>query len=154
MNPHDERHLETAVDRELKALPHLRAPRTLLPRVRAAIEQRAASSWYHRAWQTWPPALQAVSMLALLAAFAGLCYGSWQLVHTPAFAAVTTEVGGWFGALGAVWKSLGVLAGAGAVVLRSLNPVVLISCGISLLLGYALCVGLGTLYVRLAFARR
>ena len=67
MDPAD---LERLVDRALRALPPARAPRTLLPRVMAAVDA-ARRPWYSRAWMTWPAAWQAVSVVALMAAVAG-----------------------------------------------------------------------------------
>ena len=46
--------LERVADRALRALPTPRAPRTLLPRVLAAITAEAVRPWYTRAWLTWP----------------------------------------------------------------------------------------------------
>jgi hypothetical protein len=66
MDPAD---LERLVARELRALPPPRAPRTLLPRVMAAVAL-AQRPWYARAWLTWPAAWQAVSIVVLLAAVA------------------------------------------------------------------------------------
>jgi hypothetical protein len=154
MNENKNSQLEAAVDRELKALPNLRAPQSLLPRVMARIEQRAVVPWYRRAWPTWPLALQAVSMLVLLAAFAGLCFGSWQLVHAPAVASATSGASGWFRMLSGALGTLGVLANALVLAVKSLGSLVLFGIMMALLLGYATCVGFGTLYVRLAFARR
>jgi hypothetical protein len=154
MNENNNYQLEAAVDRELKALPNLRAPQRLLPRVMAVIEQLAESPWYRRAWQTWPLPLRAVSMLVLLVAFAGLCIGSWQLVHAPAVASAMSEASGCFRMLSTILSTLGVLANALALAVRSLGPLVLFGILVALLLGYAVCVGFGTLYVRLAFARR
>jgi hypothetical protein len=154
MNENESSRLEAAVDRELKALPNLRAPRRLLPRLMAVIEQRAVLPWYRRAWQTWPRPLQAVSLLVLLGAFGGLCFGSWQLVHAPAVVAAATEASGWFRILSTGFSTLGVLANALALAVESLGPLALFGIGMALLLGYATCIGFGTLYVRLAFARR
>lgn len=154
MNENENSQLEAAVDRELKALPDLRAPQRLLPRVMAVIEQRAGLPWYRRAWQTWPLPLQVVSTLVLLVAFAGLCFGSWQLVHAPSAVAATSEASGWFRMLSTSLSTLGVLANALVLAVRSLGPLVLSGIVMALLLGYAACVGFGTLYVRLAFARR
>lgn len=67
MDPAD---LERLIDRELRALPAPRAPRTLLPQVMAAVAL-ARRPWYSRAWLTWPAAWQAVSVVVLLAAVAG-----------------------------------------------------------------------------------
>ncbi len=63
MHPAD---LETIVDRELRRLPALRAPATLLPRVLAAVQAWSQRPWYARAWFTWPLTGQAASIAALL----------------------------------------------------------------------------------------
>jgi len=154
MNENENSQLEAAVDRELKALPNLRAPQRLLQRVMAMIEQRAASPWYRRDWQTWPLPLQVVSMAVLLVAFAGLCFESSQLVHAPAVLSATSEASGWFRFLSRSFSTLGVIANALVLAVRSLGPLVLSGILMALLLGYAACVGFGTLYLRLAFARR
>jgi hypothetical protein len=67
--------LERLIDRELKQLPAPSAPRTLLPRVRAAVEQRAARPWYLRAWFTWPGPVQAVFGAMLVAIVAAGALG-------------------------------------------------------------------------------
>lgn len=153
MNENENSQLEAAVDRELKALPNRPAPQTLLPRVMAVIERRAELPWYRRAWQTWPQPLKVVSLLVLLAAFGGLCFGSWQFVHAPAMASATSEASGWFRMLSGAWGTLGVLANALVLAVKSLGSVVLFGIITALLLSYAACVGFGTLYLRLAFAR-
>jgi hypothetical protein len=61
-----------AVDRALKELPTPRAPRTLLPRVLAAIAQPVTRPWYARSWFTWPQAWQVVSVAVLVVLFVGL----------------------------------------------------------------------------------
>jgi hypothetical protein len=63
MDPAD---LERQLDRELQMLQTPRAPRTLLPRVMAAVEERARRPWYSRAWLDWPVAMQLTSSLALI----------------------------------------------------------------------------------------
>ena len=154
MNANENPQLEKAIDRELKVLPNLCAPQALFPRVMAMIERRNSLPWYQRAWQTWPARLQVASMLVLLLAFAGLCYGSWQLVHVPAVAAATSEASVWFRMLNKTLSTSGVLFNALALAVRSLGPRVLIGIVLALLVGYAACVGFATMYVRLAFARR
>ena len=154
MNDNENPRLEAAIDHELKALPDLRAPQTLLPRVMAELKQRTALPWYRRAWQTWPMPLQLVSALVLLAAFGGLCFGSWQLTHAPAVASAASEASGWFRLLSGAVSILGVLANALVLAVKSLGPFVLGGILLAVLAGYAACIGFGTLYVRLAFARR
>jgi hypothetical protein len=154
MNEDENSRLEAAVDRELNALPDLHAPQTLLPRVMAVIARKAVLPWYRRAWQTWPLPLQALSMVVLLAAFGGLCFGISQLVHTQVVAATEVDANAWFGVLSRAVSTLGALAKALALAVKSLGPLVLFGITTALLLGYAACVGFGTLYVRLALARR
>lgn len=63
MDPADLEHL---TDRSLRALPTPRAPRTLLPRVLAAVAAEARRPWYGRAWLTWPLQWQLLSGAAAL----------------------------------------------------------------------------------------
>ena len=58
--------LERLIDRELRALPPPRAPRALLPRIMAAVEDGAQRPWYTRAWLQWPVGWQIASALVLL----------------------------------------------------------------------------------------
>jgi hypothetical protein len=69
MDPAD---LERLVDRDLKRLPLPRAPRTLLPRVLAAVQEIEQRPWYTRAWFTWPVGWQLASAALLMATIAGL----------------------------------------------------------------------------------
>ncbi len=154
MKLHDEKQLEAAISRELKALPNLRAPSSLATRVMATIEQPAALPWYRRAWQTWPMPLQTVSMLVLVGAFGGLCFLSWQLVLTPDYTAASSKAGSLFASLGVIWNVLGALKSAVVITVGKLGTGFLVGCGVALALGYATCLGLGTVYVRLGFARR
>jgi hypothetical protein len=68
MDPVD---LERLIDRELRRLPAPAAPRTLLPRVMGAVRAAEPQPWFSRAWRTWPPAWQIVSMVLLFAALGG-----------------------------------------------------------------------------------
>jgi hypothetical protein len=154
MNPHDEKQLEAAISRELKALPKLRSPSSLAARVMATIEQRQAVPWYRQSWQYWPLPVRAIAALVLVAAFSGLCILSWQFVRTPDFVAASGRVGSLYGSLGVIWNAVGVLKSALFLAVKSVNPAILVGCGVALALGYAMCLGLGTVYVRLGFVRR
>ena len=71
----DDLDLERLVDRELKRLPATRAPRTLLPRVMAAVADARPVAWYSRPWLEWHWALQALSVVV----FGALASGGWML---------------------------------------------------------------------------
>ena len=86
MDPAD---LERLIDRELRALPAPRAPRSLLARVMAAVEVEAERPWYARAWLTWPAGWQIASALLLMAVVAG---GAMLLPQLRAAAATLTFV--------------------------------------------------------------
>jgi hypothetical protein len=71
MDPAD---LKSEIDRALKSLPDPRAPRTLLPRVMAAVEQQQARQPKRRTWFTWPLGWQVASVTALILLAAGLAW--------------------------------------------------------------------------------
>lgn len=74
MTPEQESKLEAALDRELKALPPLKAPGTLAPAVMAVLAARARLPWWQRAWWDWPVAAKAAFVILTLSV-AGLVSG-------------------------------------------------------------------------------
>ena len=154
MNFDDEKQLETAVDRELKQLPDLLAPHALVMRVMKAIEARLGLPWYRQSWQMWSLTLQTVSLVILVALFAGFCFGTWRLTHLESVAAATRSVGHWFGGFGVIWHATAALMSALVVAVKQLGTGFLVAIFAALALGYALCVGLGTVYLRVGLARR
>ena len=154
MNFEYEKRLEAEVDRELKGLPELMAPHTLVLRVMKAIQARLGLPWYRQSWQMWPIALRAVTLVVLLALFGGVCFGTWKLTHLESFAAAMQRTGVWFAGFGAIWHAAGALLNALILALKNLGTGFLIACFAALAIGYALCVGLGTIYLRLGLARR
>src|SRR3954468_14134709 len=154
MNLEYEKKLEAEIDRELKSLPEIPAPATLISRVMATIELRAALPWFRRAWHTWPDPLQGLFLVTMLALFGGICFGAWEVTHTTTFALAVHKVGGWFSGLAAIWTALNALAAAVLAILKQLNTAVVIAFMVAAALGYAIFLTLGTVYVRLAFAKR
>lgn len=75
-----ERELERQIDRRLKRLPAPRAPRSLAPRVMAAIVASERAPWYSRAWSTWPRGWQATSAVTVVSILVGLGWGVPYLV--------------------------------------------------------------------------
>jgi hypothetical protein len=154
MNPDYDRQLEAAISRELKVLPELAAPDALASRVMAEIEQRARIPWYCRSWQAWPAALQAASLVVLLALFGGLCLAGWKLSQTEDTTFALHRVEEWFSGLGLIGNTFNVLVSAAVLVVKKLGTGFIITCLVAAGIGYAMCVGLGTVYFRLAFAKR
>ena len=154
MNAEYEKQLEAVVRRELGALGELEAPPEIARGVMRVIEQRAALPWYRREWQAGPLVLRAGSLAGLVAVFACLCFGTSQLGRFAALTPAAREVSGWFSLANAAWNAVNVLANAVELAFRSLGPTVLIGSAVMLLLCYATCLGLGTIYWRLAYARR
>jgi hypothetical protein len=146
--------LEIEIDRELKSLPEIPAPAALISRVMATIELRAALPWFRRAWHTWPGPLQGGFLVAMLALLSGICFGAWEVTHTATFALAIQKVGGWFSGVTAIWTALNALAGVIVALIKQLNTAVVIAFMIAAGLGYAIFLGLGTMYVRLALAKR
>jgi len=154
MNSEYEKRLESEIDRELRALPELIAPHSLFFRVMAAIESRLNLPWYRQSWQGWPLALRAVSLVILLGLFGGLCFATWRFSHTEAFAAAIQRPMSWLSGLGAILHAVTVVLSGLMLAVKQLGTAVIIGCLVALGLGYAMCVGLGTVYLRLALSRR
>ncbi len=64
--PNREEQLAELIGRRLRALPPPKAPRSLAPRVRAAILARQRRPWWRKSWFEWPLPVQA-SFLVLTA---------------------------------------------------------------------------------------
>jgi hypothetical protein len=154
MNPEYERRLEAEIDRELKGLPELRAPATLAPRVLAAIERRASVPWYRQSWPMWPVAVRAAVMLVLVALFGGICFGAWKLSPAEVFAFTTQKLAGRFSDFSATWHVLSAAIGGLSLAAKKLNAGLLATWLVAMAFGYAICMALGTVYVRFALGRR
>ena len=147
MDPAD---LERLVDRELHRLPQPRAPRTLLPRVMAAIEQSAQRPWYARTWLTWPVGWQVASVIVLL----GTAAGAAMLLPTVMSAAsALTIVADVRGDVAETAQDVEVATTAVRVLWRALvAPVVPYAFGLVLLMCVA-CAIFGTALNHLVFGK-
>jgi ABC-type amino acid transport system permease subunit len=154
MNSNNDQQLESAISRELKSLPELATPASLANRMLAAIELRRNVPWYRRSWATWPVALQVASLAAMLVLFGGLCFAGWELSHAQAVSQAAHHVGQWFSGLNTIGNLLNILAGSLALVVKKLGTAFIVACLVAAGLGYAIFLGLGTVYFRLAFAKR
>lgn len=154
MKPANQHDLECQVDRVLKRLPEVPAPQTLLPRVLAAVRARAALPWYRQSWQAWPMPLQIATILVLVASFGVFLFASWELSRAAGYAAVRQEIGEMFSAVAVIGNVLGVLVSALRLVVEKLGTGFIIGCLAAAGLAYSIFIGLGTVYLRLAFSQR
>ena len=154
MKPDTQHELENQIDRVLKRLPEVSAPRTLMPRVMAAVRARAALPWYRQSWQAWPMPLQVATIFVLVASFGGFFFATWELSRAAGFAAVRQEIGGMFSGVAVIGNVLGVLISALRLVVEKLGTAFIIGCLAAAALAYSIFIGLGTVYLRLAFSQR
>jgi hypothetical protein len=154
MNSEYERELESEIDRELARLPQLEAPATLARRVLLAVEQRRGLRWYNMPWQNWPMVLRITALALLSILFGALCVASWQLTKAAGVSAAFQEVASLFSGLTTLWNIVNVLLGAIVLVAKHLGTGFIIGCVFVAGSGYALCLGLGTAWLRIASARR
>jgi hypothetical protein len=154
MNSNDDQQLELAISSELKALPELTAPASVANRVRAAIEFRLNVPWYRRSWVAWPIVLRMTSLAAMLVLFSGLCFAGWELSQTETTMSAMHWIGQSFSGLNTIGSVLNILAGSVALVVKKLGTTFIVACLVAAGLGYAVFLGLGTVYFRLAFAKR
>jgi len=145
---------ESALNRELRNLPDRPAPRTLIPRVMAALQTRAGLPWYRRPWWDWSSGLQALSLLGL-SGLLGLA--TWLAMHAGQIewmSVLGSELRSWLAPLSPVWSLLSSLAGAVALVLRGISGWICLAGGAFCVVMYLSCVGLGTAFYRVACYRR
>ncbi|PYM15950.1 MAG: hypothetical protein DME18_02850, partial [Verrucomicrobia bacterium] len=74
MNEQNEKQLEQLVHRELRKLPELPAPETLVHRVMLAVHVKEHQPWWQRSWWSWPRLMKVSSAAACVAAGTALVY--------------------------------------------------------------------------------
>lgn len=149
-----EQQLETEIDRELKRLPDLPAPPTLGSRVLAAIAYRACLPWYRQSWQRWPLPLRIAFLLASTALVAALGFALWKVPQTAPVTGAWHQFAGWFSPAASILNVIGTVLSAVGLAAKQLGTAFFAGCLLLIALLWAVCVGLGTVYVRLALARR
>ncbi|HEY3853263.1 MAG TPA: hypothetical protein VGO67_02595 [Verrucomicrobiae bacterium] len=151
MNPDfDDPQLESEIDRQLKDLPELIAPRSLVPRTMQLIAQLAAV-WQSRSWSTWPMSIRAafiVVSVALLAATVPGLRAFEQNLLVPMFA----KLNHWGASSEWIWNAATALASAGTAIVNHASKGIIFSCVLAIVLAYAACIGFGTVFVKLALS--
>lgn len=154
MDPQYAQRLEAEIDRQLKTLPELVAPRSLTPRIMAAIARRSSLPWYRQSWPAWPVPVRMSALAVSLALFGVFCYAGWECSQLPAFAVFTTKFAGVFSGIGSMWNTLSVLMTALLLAFKHLGHWFIFGSLAAVALAYAMCVGLGSVYLKVALARR
>ena len=135
---------DAALHEELRRLPNLRAPETLVPQVRAILARRAARPWWQQPWLAWPRAWQATSGAAMFALI-----GLWAWVEPAAVDRARSSLE----PVSARWAALETLFDTVAAVSR-VFPDNAGALELAALAGmYLLCVGLITACFRVAASR-
>jgi hypothetical protein len=151
MNPDfDDPQLESEIDRQLKGLPDLAAPHSLVPRTMQLIA-RPAAAWHSRSWATWPASIRAAYVVvasALLAATVPGLRAFEQYLLVPVFA----RLAHWGAGLKWLWNAASALASAGTAVVNHASKGIIFSCVLAMVLAYAACIGFGTVFVKLALS--
>lgn len=148
----NEQALERWLHAQLRQLPERAAPEGLVPAVLAALAARPAQPWWERPWLTWPWAAQALSSGAAAALLGALGFWGRPLLERvgvgPEFQ--------WTGVrpfLASLWDAVGAWAGHWGSLPPAWIPWLGYG-GLTLLLLYLACVGLGTVCFRLVETQR
>lgn len=154
MNDVNERKLAEQLHRELHQLPNLKAPKTLGPRVLAAIAARQEAPWWKKSWADWPRSMKLAFLVAGIAAIGGLVLAGTALPQLSTLTSGLTEsVGGMFASLKPYYDFAARFAGSVGLMLGAAGPKLYWSLAALTGLAYAVCIGLGTLGYRLVFNR-
>ena len=151
MEPEFDPKLESLLSDELKSLPPVKAPASLLPNVMAVLAARARMPWWQHAWWDWPLTAK-VAFVLLAVSIAGLLGGGGSILGDSA-AGYSTEVLERFNGMEGTFDLFAPLVDAAALVwARTAQPFLLYGVFIVGAL-YLMCVGMGTACVRYALKR-
>ena len=154
MDSQYEDRLAQEIDRKLKSLPELQAPATLISRVNAALAQRRSLPWYRQPWPAWPVPMRAAAFVMLSAFFASLCLAASWLPDVKSCLVACHYAAGWLSGLTTLWNASNALITTLAQAVQHLGWGFLLVCLAPVALAWATCLGLGTLCMRFALARR
>jgi hypothetical protein len=143
--------LEAFIHDRLRQLPPHAAPRTLVPRVRAAIQASADHAWWLRPWWQWPLAAKAALVLIALASLAVVSAGSALL--GDGFRTYGPRVAERVGALANWWGGVATHFDGPSLYWQQYVEPLLVPALLGALALYLVSMGCGTALVRLAWKR-
>jgi len=150
----EQEQLQQLMHGELRKLPELRAPETLVHRVMLAVHAKERQPWWQRPWLTWPRPAQLISSALFAATVAALIYFGAQAWQAAGVGNPLDKIWLWIVSLAPLWDGLVALVNAVALVLQKGGQLYLfIGLGVAATM-YLLCVATGTACYRLAFNRR
>jgi len=152
MESDSEKKLEELIHRELRNLPELQAPATLILRVRSALAAQARQPWWQRPLVTWPLGLRLAFTALLLGSLGAAGFYGAEISYGWGF--VVQKITQSFASFVPLWERLASLANAVLVLCRAFSSHFLIYAAVLLGVMYLACVGIGTLCFRVAFAKR
>ncbi|MGO8701627.1 MAG: hypothetical protein ACLQVY_28420 [Limisphaerales bacterium] len=149
MIPDFDPNLEAQIDRRLKELPELLAPRGLVARTMKTLAQSAPAR-QPRSWSSWPAAWRMAYLLSALCVLAAV-FLAWRTAGIALTTEASPSLSRWAADAGCVWATLKTLGSAVALVVRHLGNWLVLVCLLGAMV-YAACIGFGTLFFRYAFA--
>ncbi len=154
MRPSPESELEQAIDRELRSLPELPAPASLLPRVLHAIAECRALPWWRKSYAFWPWSARLLFLAGSTSLAGLLVYFTWGITTGATLQMLAgAELGELSDRVFFLWSITETLAGAVLALLRSASPwLIWVGAGVAGA-SYFTTLALGTLWYRLATRR-
>lgn len=153
-DPEYQDRLERLIDQELRRLPPLQVPESLLERVKSAIEEEQSKPWWQKPWTAWPRAIQAFFMASLLALAGSLVY-ALSLAPTDASAQwIATKFAGPFSAVDSAFNVSLTLFNAVILLLQTAFSSWLVVAIAAVTILYAASVTAGVVWFRSALTRR
>jgi len=153
MSDQEHSELERAIHRELRGLPEVKAPETLVHRVMLAVHARERAPWWQRSWLTWPFGFQLCSLVVLLVSAGLVSYlvgAAWDGMGASSLWQRTVASFSWL----QPFQEIGLaLLNAILLLARAVNQNLILAGAAVVTAAYLACVGLGTVCVRVAFQR-
>jgi hypothetical protein len=149
-----EKALEEWAARELRRLPPAKAPRSMIPRVWAAIEAAQQPVWWHRPWLAWPLAGKLASLPVFLALLAAVLYGGTFAMDWMRGVEFAQSFGAVLASVSAATEVFASLLNAAEILHRAVGIWIISGILILFFTMYLICLAAGTACYRLVLVRQ